>query len=445
MSAKILLVNPPIYDFAAYDFWLKPYGLLTVAGFLQRKADLFLFDYLDRSSRFMPDDDKHGCEKWGRGRFYCERTAKPACFSRIPRHYRRFGLPRKFFRELLIEKGPFDFALIQTVMTYWYPGVRETIEDIRRFCPGTKIVIGGVYATLCPEHAQKLGADLVVQGANLQPLWKFLEIAPDRKEPPFWQGYENLQVGVIKLSDGCPFKCTYCSVPKVHPEFTPRPLERCLAELDLLCARGVKNIAFYDDALLFEADKVLKPFLHEVLKRDLDVNLHTPNGLTARFLTKSLAELMVKAGFKSFYLGFESCSAQWQDRTGGKVYAHEIADAMGNLLAAGADPAQITAYLIIGHPHGQLEDLQASMHFVHELGIRIMLSEFSPIPGTPDGEACRRWINMDEPLWHNNTVFPIVFPGKEKVDRLKGLCQQLNQARKTALPPRVSSLRLPKR
>jgi hypothetical protein len=34
---KILLVNPPVYDFAAYDFWVKPYGLLSVAGYLCRK------------------------------------------------------------------------------------------------------------------------------------------------------------------------------------------------------------------------------------------------------------------------------------------------------------------------------------------------------------------------------------------------------------------------
>ena len=53
MKPKILLVNPPIYDFAAYDFWLKPYGMLSVAGMLRRKADLFLFDYLDRLDPFM--------------------------------------------------------------------------------------------------------------------------------------------------------------------------------------------------------------------------------------------------------------------------------------------------------------------------------------------------------------------------------------------------------
>lgn len=30
MTARTLLVNPPIFDFSAYDFWLKPYGMLRV-------------------------------------------------------------------------------------------------------------------------------------------------------------------------------------------------------------------------------------------------------------------------------------------------------------------------------------------------------------------------------------------------------------------------------
>jgi hypothetical protein len=35
MKLRILLVNPPIYEFSAYDFWLKTYGMLHVAGFLR--------------------------------------------------------------------------------------------------------------------------------------------------------------------------------------------------------------------------------------------------------------------------------------------------------------------------------------------------------------------------------------------------------------------------
>jgi len=36
---SILLINPPIYDFAAFDFWLKPLGMLTVAGKIAKQAD----------------------------------------------------------------------------------------------------------------------------------------------------------------------------------------------------------------------------------------------------------------------------------------------------------------------------------------------------------------------------------------------------------------------
>jgi hypothetical protein len=53
-------------------------------------------------------------------------------------------------------------VLVQTVMTYWYLGVREVIEDVRKLQPHAKIILGGVYATLCPKHAKSLGADQVL-------------------------------------------------------------------------------------------------------------------------------------------------------------------------------------------------------------------------------------------------------------------------------------------
>jgi radical SAM superfamily enzyme YgiQ (UPF0313 family) len=172
---------------------------------------------------------------------------------------------------------------------------------------------------------------------------------------------------------------------------------------------------------------MLLPFLRQVLARGLTVNFHTPNALNARFLTKDIASLMVQAGFRTFYLGFESTAAMWQRRTGGKVYADEVVQAVDHLVAAGADPRQITAYLIIGHPQAEQQEVEASMHFAHRLGIRLMLSEFSPIPGTPDGERCRQWVDLDEPLWHNKTVFAHLRLGGAEVQRLKALCRQLNQ------------------
>jgi hypothetical protein len=68
MKPRILLVNPPIYDFSAYDFWLKPYGLLRVVGFLREQADFQLFDYLDRLDPRVPPG-RYRADFWGRGEF----------------------------------------------------------------------------------------------------------------------------------------------------------------------------------------------------------------------------------------------------------------------------------------------------------------------------------------------------------------------------------------
>ena len=428
MTPRILLINPPIYDFTAYDFWLKPYGLLRVAGQLRHEADLILFDFLDRL-HVAAAPDRHE-DRWGRGRFVAAEIEKPPVLETITRRYHRFGLPRSHLREMLASNGPFDVALIQTVMTYWYPGVAEVIEELRRYSPQTRIVLGGNYATLCPEHAADLGADLVVEGDDLDPLAQLLQIDLRRSALPYWEGYDRLETGVLRLTEGCPFRCTYCSVPQVQPQFRGR-LEAALVEFDQLVRRGVRRIAFYDDALLFREDRLLLPFLEAVERRNSGIELHTPNALNARFVTEEVAQAMTAAGFGSFYLGFESSSYEWQRKTGSKVYSSELADAVDRLLRAGASPDQITAYLIIAHPTGDQQQVEESMHFAREIGIRVMLSEFSPLPGTPDGETCRKWVDLDEPLWHNKTVFPLVLLGQEEVNRLKGLARQLNQ---TLLP-----------
>jgi len=418
------LVNPPIHDFAAYDFWIRPYGLLSVAGRLRGRADLHLFDSMDR----LAVRNGTACDRWGRGRFRSERIACPAPLVEIPRHFQRFGQPQTAFHDFLREHGPFDFALVQTMMTYWYPGVREVIGDIRRIRPATKTVLGGNYAILCRDHARALGADLVVAGIDLVPLWVFLDMTPDPDQPALWEAYGELATGALKLTDGCPFQCSYCSVPRIYGRFQARPMERAMAELELLIERGARDIAFYDDTLLFDTQRVLAPFLHEVLRRGVRVNFHTPNALNARFLTAELADLMIRAGFKTFYLGFESASRQWQQGTGGKVFSEELARAVEHLLTAGADPADITAYQILGHPDSDTQELETSMRFVHSLGIRGMLADFAPIPGTPDGEACRRWVDLDEPLMHNKTAFPIIRLGFDEVNRLKDLQRALNRS-----------------
>lgn len=407
---RVLLVNPPIYDFTAYDYWLRPYGMLRVAGRVQHSCDLAFFDYLLSSRR----------DSWGRGRFPAQPAAKPETFHDLIRHFRRFGRPRDEFREFL-KMCHFNVALVQTGMTYWYLGVREVMEDLRALAPQAITVLGGVYASLCYEHACSLGADLVIKGNNLEPLWHILP------EPANALPYHTLAMGIVaamKLTDGCPFHCTYCSVPLIYPEFAARPAAECLDEARALRRFGVQHIALYDDALLFRPEDVLLPFLEGVIRERLPLSFYTPNALSVRLLTPEIAQLMARAGFRSYSLGFESESAHWMAKTGEKGSPDEFAAAVDHLRRAGAE--SIIAYIILGHPDADEQEVENSMHFAHRLGARIMLSEFAPVPGTVDGERCRNWADLDEPLSHNKTAFTLRRLGADQVNRLKALCRNLN-------------------
>jgi radical SAM superfamily enzyme YgiQ (UPF0313 family) len=410
-SSRVLLVNPPIYDFSAYDFWLRPYGMLRVAGRMRHACSLDFFDFLDSRQR----------DAWGRGSYPNRYIPKPAVFRDIPRRFRRYGKPREEFQEYL-KRESFDAVLIQTLMTYWYPGVREVIEDVRRFRPTAKIILGGVYATLCPSHARSLGADLVIEGCNLDPLWEILSIRPVPGvpvRPPTGQKY-----GIIKLTDGCPFRCSYCASSLFNPEFSIRPTRECVAELEQLVRSGIQNIAFYDDALLFRPEEGLRPFLEEVVRLEFPLSFHTPNALNARFVTEDLAHLMVKSGFVSFFIGLESGSDSWHQSKGGKITVEEFVTAVRHLRKAGA--RFITIYIIAGHPDSDGQSLEQSMEFAHENGTRVLLSEFSPIPGTEDGLKSAQWADLEEPLSHNKTAFAIRRLGPDRLNSLKDLSRSLN-------------------
>lgn len=232
---------------------------------------------------------------------------------------------------------------------------------------------------------------------------------------------------MLKITDGCPFKCSYCSVPQIYGGFKPRNIDRCIREFDNLNQAGVRNIAFYDDALLHKPEEIFFPLLEHIKQKGTHINLHTPNALNARFLTPQAAERMVSAGFKTFYIGFESSNSRWQRQTGSKVFSDELSQAVKNLKAKGVPGSRITAYQILGHPAGERQDLENSMRFVNSLGVRGMLADFSPIPDTPDGELAGKTVDMAEPLNHNKTSFPIRKLGFDEVNRLKEIQKRLNQ------------------
>jgi pyruvate-formate lyase-activating enzyme len=98
---------------------------------------------------------------------------------------------------------------------------------------------------------------------------------------PCWDSI-NGNAGAIKITEGCPFHCTYCSAPLLWPGFVPRPAGDCMDELQQLIRLCIKNVAFYDDAILFKAEQALVPFLEGTIRSGHRLSFHSPNALNAR-------------------------------------------------------------------------------------------------------------------------------------------------------------------
>lgn len=388
---RILGVNPPVFDFACFDLWAKPMGLLNFLGYLREQGnEVSLLDCL-YEAREKP-------LSYGRWKFYREKVAKPQAYGHIPRRYYRFGLNPEQTRARLKNFPKPDLILVTSIMTYWYPGVFESVAVLREIFPGTPIVVGGLYATLCPEHAQKSGADYVLGAFPSPPRPAILPL--DLYEKP---GY-----AALATSYGCPMRCRYCASAILSPQFQARPLADIIADLEGQLALGpIHDAAFYDDALLWDREKRLYPLCKYLWEKHPGLNLHTPNGLSLNMLDEQCCRVLRRSGFRTLRLSLEGIDEYTKAASSGKSGRESYERATANLQAAGYGPEDLETYILAGLPGQKLDDIVRSIEFVKSLGGRPKLCEFSPIPGTAlyDEALKDDPLIATEPLRHNNTVY----------------------------------------
>ena len=429
----ILLINPWITDFAAFDFWSKPLGLLSLAAVLrQAGAEVYLVDCMDRQHPAIAKSARQPKmirQRYGTGKYVRQVIPKPAVFANIPRYFARYGLPMHVFRTALSRLPQPDAVLVTSGMTYWYPGVHLAIAETRRMFGKTPIFLGGIYATLLPGHARTTsGADVVIAGEaenclipSLQavlpdlPLEKPHYADLDSLPAPAWDLYPRLAYAVIQTSRGCPLRCSFCASDIVSGAFRMRRPERVMEELTQLVQKhGVRDIAFYDDALLTNWQKHLLPILQQVRKAGLEVRFHTPNGLQCKYLTAEVAKELFASGFRAIRLSLESANEQRQEfDMGKKVSAVSFAAAVRNLYSAGFSAQHLDAYVMMALPEQPLAEVLQSIAFAHAQGVGVRLAAYSPIPGTKDFQRAvsRGWFPEDaDPLLTNNSTVPIRAP-----------------------------------
>jgi radical SAM superfamily enzyme YgiQ (UPF0313 family) len=416
-------------------------GLLRAQGYNLRVLDCL--DVHDSRLQAIPGIKPATRRAFGTGKFYRTQVPKPSFLRQFDRNYYRFGITPEMFQESLLEGVKPDAVLVTSTMTYWYPGVQESIRLVKEHYPDVSVVLGGIYATLCREHAiSNSGADHVLSGPGETQILKLLEkltgYSSEKPSPnleldtlprPAFDLLPQLDYICTLTSRGCPFRCPYCASDLLFPQFIRRDPIEVVDELEYWHEKySIVNVAFYDDALLLDASAHILALLAEVRRRELPLHFHTPNGLHISGLSAEVCEALFLAGFKTVRLGLETGDDQRQQQLGAKVKPGAFSSAMANLNKAGFQPEQIGVYLLCGLPGQEPNEVGQSIRMVLDHGARPHLAEYSPIPGTPlwsESLSCSPFDLANEPLYHNNSLLPCQSEhfGLEELQELKQLCR----------------------
>jgi radical SAM superfamily enzyme YgiQ (UPF0313 family) len=438
-----LLIFPPVYDFAVYDLYIKPFALLRLARWFDAAGyDVELINYLDyREPRSLRVLGKPRRKKDGTGKFFRAPRPTPRSLGSVHRRYARYGILAEAAEEKLASLRP-SIVLLSTGMTYWYPGAVEVSRSVRRRFPHVPIVAGGIYATLLEEHCLRFVApDHVIAGAAFPALGRILSSLA-LPAPSSVPDEDFLLIGdvladsaAIRLNNGCPYGCRYCASGLLSGAYQAGNPERIFQlVMRIHTSLGTTRFAFYDDALLHEKEAGAAPFFRRVAAERLDLRFYLPNAVHLSEIDEATAGLLWQAGVRDIRIGLESSLASFHERYGAKLRVEMLDSAVASLKGAGFAGGQITVYVLAGLPGQHRQDVEETIRYAARRGVRVSLAEYSPVPGSSLWQESVRLSPFplaEEPLTHNNSLLPLRSEtfGLQDLEFLKRLAHSLSAPR----------------
>lgn len=328
------------------------------------------------------------------------------------------------FDELLTQWQPDVIGF--SVFSYEAEAYLSLAKKVRIALPGSKIVVGGPFASADPAGALGAGlADLAIlgegelvfvealerwrKGLDLQDLSgiayfrKAVIINPvscyihdlDTLPLPAWdlidmeaysslprQGFIYKQQGYFSVfsSRGCPFDCIYCH-NVFGKRFRGRSAESVLAEIGQLIARyGVGEIHFIDDIFNFQRDRA-EAILQGIIDRGWNLAIAFPNGIRADLLDADFISLMKRAGTYKVSVAIESGTHRLQQLMHKNLNLDKARKGVQELVT---QRILTHAFFMVGFPTETAEEARATAAFArttaaHSASFFIV----TPFKGTP--------------------------------------------------------------
>ena len=160
---------------------------------------------------------------------------------------------------------------ITSLFTYSWKPVHEAAAFYRELYPDAEIALGGIYATLMPEHAGLADVDNVHVGL-FQSVERFM---PDYSLVPDWES------SIMFGTRGCIRKCAFCAVPKLEGKVWG-PAQ----SITDLVKPGHREVTLWDNNVLGVPN--WRDIVDEL--RELEVKVDFNQGLDARLIDQGVAD-----------------------------------------------------------------------------------------------------------------------------------------------------------
>lgn len=181
---------------------------------------------------------------------------------------------------------PPDRVLITSLFTYSWKPVHEAAAALRSRYPSSNIELGGIYATLMPEHAKLADVDTVRAGL-VEEAEDFL---PDYSLVPEWDS------SILFATRGCVRKCAFCAVPKLEGKISgPGRLVAPLVD------------GKHRKAVLWDNNILGVPNWRDIVEelRGLNLEVDFNQGLDARFITPEVAQELSKIRIRPIRMAYD--------------------------------------------------------------------------------------------------------------------------------------------
>lgn len=355
-----------------------------------------------------------------------------------------------------------DLVGLSFLSTTSYPYAKVLARQIRQAAPGSRIAMGGVFATLNAERVKRqcVEVDYVCGGDGEQLLLDLLENldrpesvpgvtwtdaggtvcsnprpaperkldqwpTPDRESLPL-DFIESMPLDVpavlsldryttMQTSRGCPWPCVFCDIPIFNEgKWRSWSPDHVLDEFEQLQRDGYGGVYFVDDHFLLQPKRIEK-----ICRGIIERNIRIKWGCEGRVdsVCQDLFPLMAQANCRSLMFGIESGSQSVLDRLKKEQTLAEIETAVNNAKRAGIEI--VHGFFVVGSPGETAEDMRQTFRFASKLRIDSFgFNRLCVYRGTPLWkEYVARGLVDDESDWYKyfkcSEIDPTVLSGEE--------------------------------